>query len=113
MKKILEEITGNAITEQGLREQIILFNRYRRTVKELFELNRNETPLLYGMEIYNIIEGCGSIACNLDRRAAELEEAIRTARERAADPVFIEGMYSRPRILLTGCPSTIPGAGNY
>ncbi len=106
MKKILEEITGNAITEQGLREQIILFNRYRRTVKELFELNRNETPLLYGMEIYNIIEGCGSIACNLDRRAAELEEAIRTARERAADPVFIEGMYSRPRILLTGCPST-------
>jgi benzoyl-CoA reductase/2-hydroxyglutaryl-CoA dehydratase subunit BcrC/BadD/HgdB len=106
MKDILQEITGNTITWQSLREQIALFNSFRKSVKELFELNRRDVPLLYGMEIYNIIEGCGSIACNLDKRAAELTYAADLASERVSDQSFINEIISKPRILLTGCPST-------
>lgn len=106
MKIILEELTGKTITEQGLREQIRLFNINRRALKTLFELNMHEAPLLYGMEIYNIIEGCGSIACNLERRAAEMEDAAILAKERIGDRPFISKIKSKPRILLTGCPST-------
>jgi benzoyl-CoA reductase/2-hydroxyglutaryl-CoA dehydratase subunit BcrC/BadD/HgdB len=106
MKEILEEITGNTVTEHVLRKQIRLFNSYRNAIMELFELNRHEFPMLYGMEIYNIIEARGSIVCNLDKRVAELKEAIIEAKERAADRAFVDEIIDKPRILLTGCPST-------
>jgi benzoyl-CoA reductase/2-hydroxyglutaryl-CoA dehydratase subunit BcrC/BadD/HgdB len=105
LRTLLEEQTGAEITDAELRQQIRLYNTLRSTVREVFELNRGEIPLLFGHEIDRITSMAG-FECNLATRIAEMREAIAAVHGRAADPSFLEKMQRRPRILLTGCPST-------
>lgn len=105
IKALLEQRTGNAITEEGLLRQIKLYNRLRTTICEVFALNTGEMPLLYGREIDRITSMAG-FECNIETRIAEMREAITAAGERAFDTDFGKTMRRRPRILLTGCPST-------
>lgn len=105
MKEILERETGNKITKERIREQIKIFNRYRKTVNEIFSLNQGRFPLIYGREI-DAITGAGGFDCHLSKRIEEMEEAISQVRRRADDPDFIDAIKNKPRILLTGCPTT-------
>lgn len=105
MKEILERETGQIITDQSIRDQIKLYNKYRKTIKQVFELNTGEVPLLYGREIRAITDG-GGFDCNIQERITEMETAILMAKERANNAEFIDKMRPKPRILLTGCPST-------
>lgn len=105
VRAILEQQTGVAITDANLLGQIRTYNTLRTTICEVFELNRGEIPLLYGHEIDRITSMAG-FECNLAARIAEMQEAIVSAQLRANDPFFKKEMQHRPRILLTGCPST-------
>lgn len=105
LRTLLEQQTGVTITDANLLGQIRIYNTLRATVCEVFEQNRGEIPLLYGHEIDRITSMAG-FECNLEIRIAEMREAIVSARARANDPFFKKEMLHRPRILLTGCPST-------
>lgn len=105
IKALLEQRTGIMITEDGLLQQIKIYNRLRSTICEVFELNKGEIPLVFGREI-DVITSMAGFECNLDIRTAEMREAIISIHERSADPEFQQSMRFRPRILLTGCPST-------
>ncbi|MBF0378816.1 MAG: 2-hydroxyacyl-CoA dehydratase [Desulfamplus sp.] len=125
---LLEERTGNSITESNLKNQIKLYNRLRSTTEAVFKLNTGDIPLVYGVEIDNII-GAGGFEIDIENRIANMEKAIEMIKERAYSssnntksnqkvlfsnsPVstikkneFLDNMAKRPKILLTGCPST-------
>ena len=105
MKSIVENLTGNIITDDLLGEQIRLYNRYRKAVLSVYELNKGDMPLIYGSEIDAII-GATGFDCNIEERIKEIEAAVKIISQRADDPEFLEGIKNRPRIVLTGCPTT-------
>lgn len=105
MKSTLEELTGNTISDEAIRTQIRLYNRHKRTVNQVYSLNKGEVPLLYGKEIDIITDG-GGFDCNLAKRIEEMEAAIEKAKARSEDEAFMKEVRHKPRLLLTGCPST-------
>jgi benzoyl-CoA reductase/2-hydroxyglutaryl-CoA dehydratase subunit BcrC/BadD/HgdB len=105
VKILLEEGTGSPITEASIKEQIRLYNEFRRTAEEVFAFNRGDVTLLYGREICAITNP-GGFECNLSWRMAEMRLAMERVRKRASNAEFRRKMGVKPRILLTGCPTT-------
>jgi len=105
MLETMENLTGRPITRDDLFREIALYNRYRAKKKEVFELNTGEVPLVFGSEV-DVITWPSMFDINLEARIREMDEAMAVLRARAGDGDFLEGMRTRPRILLTGCPIT-------
>lgn len=105
IKDLIEDKTGNKITEEALRAQVKLYNDFRKVVNELYSLNKGEVPLLCGKEIDNIVNGI-RFECNLQNRIEEIKEVINKIKDRVNDEAFLKQNRSKPRILLTGCPTT-------
>lgn len=103
VKSILEELTGTAITDSLLSEKIRLYNCLRKAVNAVFELNTGKFPLVYGREICNIISMSG-YEIDIEWRIEEIKSAIRIIRQRESQ--FGSSVSDKPRILLTGCPTT-------
>ncbi|MPN31156.1 hypothetical protein SDC9_178630 [bioreactor metagenome] len=101
----MEQKTGTVIDDDTLRNEIKIFNLMRQTVKKVFSLNQGETPLLYGKEIDAITSG-GGFDCNPLKRIREMEAATELEKERGKQEWFREEVKNKPRILLTGCPTT-------
>ena len=106
IKHLLEELTGNHITDEALQEQIRLYNDCRQTVNNVYGLNKGAAPLLYGREISVIMEETSGFECNLQERISNMQAYIAVAERRAEDEDFLNEVGGKPRILLTGCPST-------
>ena len=105
IKKLLEQQMAVVITEERLWQQIRIYNRLRSKICEVFALNKGDTPLAFGREI-DAITSMAGFECNLDTRIDEMQEAIDRIHQRADDPAGDKAIFSGPRILLTGCPTT-------
>ncbi|KAF0219080.1 MAG: hypothetical protein FD174_2166 [Geobacteraceae bacterium] len=55
-RKDVEELTGNPVTDEGLREQIRKYNQARQWVKRLSELRKQDVPPLTGGEFLDIVK---------------------------------------------------------
>lgn len=106
VRRLTEQITGVPVTEEALQEQIRIYNRCRETVSEVFGINRGPTPFLYGREISAIIEEFSGFECHLEQSIKNVQAALRLVGERSQDRRFLGEMTGKPRILLTGCPTT-------
>ena len=106
LKKIVEEQAGHTVADDALLEQIRLYNDLRRAVEEVYDLNRGTVPLLTGREVAAITEEGAGFECHLAQRAANMRRYAAQARERSDDRDFLDSMRRKPRILLTGCPTT-------
>lgn len=98
LKSSLEEKTGNHVTREKLLDAIKLYNRLRETKLKVFELNTADIPLLSGCEIDMTIDSAG-FEVDLLGHIERMEQVIDYAKKRG-------GIKPRPRILLTGCPSS-------
>lgn len=105
VRDLLQDVCGRRITDEGLRGQIGLYNEMRRALQSLHRLNAGETPLVFGREV-EVISDPGGFELNLRTRIDEIRTAVDDLRRRADDPEFLDDMRRRPRILLTGCPTT-------
>ncbi|MDY6880984.1 MAG: 2-hydroxyacyl-CoA dehydratase family protein [Desulfatiglans sp.] len=101
-KDKLEELTGNKITDDGLKEAIELCNKERKLQREITELRKNDSLPISGMDYAKIIHA--SYVADKAEYVKFLESALDELK--GAEGVKPEG----PRILLTG--STL-GAGDY
>ena len=101
----LEKNTGKVITENNLRKQIQVYNRLRRTVENVFQLNTHDIPWVFGSEI-DAITSMGGFECDIEARIAEMETAMEKIRHRSLSGRFLAQMQKRPKLLLTGCPNT-------
>lgn len=105
VKEVIETFSGTTITDSALLEQIHAYNRMRRTIAEACALNTGSWPLLSGREL-NIITSAGGFDNNLEARREEIREAITIARQRGESESYRRSVAAKPRILLTGCPTT-------
>lgn len=103
LKEDLEQFYGIEISDDKLREAIKLRNRERKAILDFFEIGKLKPTPLSGYEINTIISSNdynvdieGKIKY-LEKRTAELKEIYETK---------FRGKPSRPRILITGCPTT-------
>ena len=105
LRGYLEAVVKNPVTDENLHEQICLYNRYRETVTNIYKMNTGEIPAFTGLELVRVTDP-GGFECNLSVRIREMKAAMATARKRMTGSEHRRAMAGRPRILLTGCPTT-------
>ncbi|HOP30582.1 MAG TPA: double-cubane-cluster-containing anaerobic reductase [Spirochaetota bacterium] len=105
IRSLMEEITGESVTDDRLHEQIKLYNLCREATQELLELNTGEYPLIFGKEI-DFITGAGGFNCDIPSRIRDIKDAAAIIKKRKSDSSFIDSVKGKPRILITGCPTT-------
>lgn len=98
LRALLEEALGNEITDARLREAIKQYNQVRQSIRLIFSLNKGDIPLLSGYEAGIAVDPLGFEA-DLPGYVQRMRQAAEFARARG-------GIEPRPRILLTGCPTT-------
>lgn len=101
----LEKMTGQPITMDNLQKKIRVYNRLRNTIKKVFQLNTRDIPQAYGSEI-DVITAMGGFECDIETRILEMETAMGKIHDRSLSKPFLNQMQTRPKILLTGCPTT-------
>lgn len=104
IKNYLEKANDCKITVETLNAAIKDYNDLRRALNKLHRLNNGEIPIVEGREIRAIASI--SFECNLQKRVEEIEAVIKELEKRRDDAEFLEVMKRKPRILLTGCPTT-------
>jgi benzoyl-CoA reductase/2-hydroxyglutaryl-CoA dehydratase subunit BcrC/BadD/HgdB len=102
---LIQHITGKKATEDDLKQSIHRYNAFRRTVQRVFEVNTGAVPLVFGREAEAITDS-GGFDIDLETRIREMETAVLELEKRAEDSAFMAEMQKRPRLLLTGCPTT-------
>lgn len=54
-QRSLEELAGKAITDDDVRQQVVLYNQLRRLLKKFSDLRKRPTPLLTGQEFLDLV----------------------------------------------------------
>ncbi len=103
IKEDFEQFYGIEITDDKIREAIKLRNRERKAVLDFFEIGRLKPTPLSGYEINTVISS-NDYNMDIEGKIKYLEE--RTAELRELYEKEYKGRPSRPRILITGCPTT-------
>lgn len=103
VKEDLEQFYNITITEDDMRRAIRLRNRERKAVLNFFEVARLKPSPITGYEINTVISS-NEFTTDLEKKIAYLEN--RTAELTAVYEKELKGKPSRPRILITGCPTT-------
>ena len=101
-KEDLERFFGVVITEEALRRAIHLRNRERQAILHFYELGRLKPSPLSGFEL-NTVTTANDYAFDLEAKIAMLEQRTRELQEYYRRE--LQGKPSRPRILITGCPT--------
>jgi benzoyl-CoA reductase/2-hydroxyglutaryl-CoA dehydratase subunit BcrC/BadD/HgdB len=79
LKGKLESLTGNAITEQRLKEEIYLANQIRSLLKKISLLRMSDPPPLMGREFVRLVHNSFYVEPNLLRKLLkELWEELRS-----------------------------------
>ena len=102
LKEDLEQFYGIEITDQRLREAIHLRNRERKAVLDFYEIGKLKPTPISGYELNTVITS-NEYAFEIEQKIAALER--RTAELKALYETEYKGKKSRPRILITGCPT--------
>ena len=102
LKEVLEEQLETVITDEDLKNAIHLKNRERKAMLDFFEIGRLKPSPLSGYEISTIID-TNSFLFDTEEKIALLNN--RTAQLRKDYENNFAGQPSRPRVLITGCPS--------
>lgn len=99
-KALLEQQFGKPISEQALRDAIVLKNRERRALADFYRLGQLNPPALSGTDILKVVYGA-TFRFDKEPLISELLEMTRRIKAEYADGKRLD---ARPRILITGCP---------
>ena len=103
VKEDLEQFYGITITDADMRRAIRLRNRERKAVLDFFEVARLKPSPITGYEI-NTVVSANEFCVDLEEKIQYLENRTQSLYELYEKEY--KGKPSRPRILITGCPTT-------
>lgn len=83
-QKTLETFTGKKLSVDKLKEAVEIYNRQRVLVRELYDLNKSDPPLVSGTEIIQVMVALMSIP--VDEGNDLLKQVITDAKERSDGP---------------------------
>ncbi len=98
-KEKLESFFNIKITEEDIKEAIVLRNKQRVALKGFYELGKLNPPATTGMEIYKTLSG-SMFAFDKNQNIADLENLTQKTKEQYDKEKFA----GKKRILFTGCP---------
>lgn len=84
LKRSIEKFIGREITEERLSEAIKLHNENRALIRQMYELRKEDPPLVLGSEVMKIISCILSLPVEESNKL--LRQAIQEVKERKADP---------------------------
>ncbi len=104
-KKVIEDLTGNEVTEENLHDAIVLINNKRRALARLNEFRKEDKLPISGKDVLLVqqiafYDDPARFATMTNQLCDELEERVKEGVS-----VFPEGT---KRILLSGTPLSIP-----
>lgn len=102
LKDALSQVLEVEITDDDLHRAIQLRNRERKAILDFYEIGKLKPTPLSGYEINTLIDN-NSFLFDTEEKIALLEK--RTAELREDYNKNFKGQPSRPRILITGCPT--------
>lgn len=102
LKEVLERQLGVTITDEDVVDAIRLKNRERKATLDFFEIGRLKPSPLSGYEMITVIDN-NSFVFDTEEKISILEK--RTAELRNIYEENLKGKQSKPRILITGCPT--------
>ena len=100
LKARLEEFAGHEITEESLRESILVYNKNRGLMRQIYDLRRKRPGLINVKEMVPIVHS-SMLMLKEDHNAA-LEKLVIDLEKR---PQEIDG---RPKVILVGSLCTAP-----
>lgn len=103
LKEKLEDMFDVTITDEDLRAAVKTRNELRRAVLEMYQLQENVPPAMYGTEMMLELQK-GTFTFNVEQQiknVRSLVERVKAAYESGERPV----PKSAKRILITGCPT--------
>ena len=90
LKRSIEEISGSAITDDALRNSIVVFNENRMLMRELYEIKKNTPWLISADEAYVLVALAGLIPREEHNDVLRaLLPQIRTREKRTQDKVRV------------------------
>ncbi|TGC09868.1 2-hydroxyacyl-CoA dehydratase [Methanolobus halotolerans] len=95
----MEQLTGNKVTNERLRQEIISSNETRKLLHSLYELRKRDPSPISGVDMLKILQKQYFLS------PGELKEHLRMLISEV-ESVEPEGAH-RPRIMISGCP--MPG----
>jgi len=102
LKDVLSRTLQVEITDDNLRQAIHLKNRERKAILDFYDIGCLKPTPLSGYEINTLIDS-NTFLFDTEEKIAILEK--RTAELREDYEKNFKGKSSRPRILITGCPT--------
>lgn len=102
LREDLERFYGITITDDQLCEAIKLRNRERKAILDFYEIGKLKPSPISGYEI-NTVMTSNDYAFDIEKKISTLEK--RTAELKDLYEEEYRGEPSRPRILITGCPT--------
>jgi benzoyl-CoA reductase subunit C len=84
-KKSLEEFTGKEVTEDDLVKAIRLHNTLREKIKSLYELRRQDPPLISGADVTKVVTVSSSLP--VDEAIALVEDVLKQMAQRKESPL--------------------------
>jgi len=96
----LAEYLNVPITEEALRKAIEVYNRRRQLLRELYNLNKQDTPPLSGSELMSILNASAAVPPEIFNNLLE-----RLLEELKANPRQVRGQF---RIMIGGSPLNNP-----
>lgn len=98
----IEELTGNKVTVEGLKNAIEVCNRKRRALKRLYDLRKNTPSPISGLDALLISQI--SFYDDPERFTQMLEELCDELNERVKN----QGASDKKRLMITGTPMALP-----
>ena len=99
---VIEQTTGQPITDEAMRRSIVLFNENRRLLRELYRVKRETPWLLSVVEAYTLVRSGGVMPREDDnallRRVLELVPRRRAKRQNKIRAVFEGGYCEQPPV---------------
>jgi len=81
-KEKMEQFTGNEVSDAKLREAIGLYNQNRALIRGLYELRKEEPPLISGTEVLEVlVAGMGIPVEEFNELAEEVTEEVKARGE--------------------------------
>lgn len=100
LKDVLEQQFGVTITEEDIKEAIIVKNQERKAMKDFYELSKLDPVPMLGQDLFKVL-----IGTTFEFNRKSIPEKLAALREKVLAEYEIEKKYPKqPRILITGCP---------
>lgn len=99
-KEFLEKEFEVIITEEQIKEAIVVNNKVRKALKGLYEVMQNDPAPITGQDLHKVLYG-STFRFDRAQIPAEVEKLTEKIKAEYAEGKMLD---KRPRILVTGCP---------